>query len=248
MLLLLPCWTYCQDKPGQFVNSPDVQQSRAYSHGVLVNRHDTRMMTSGIIGTDKSGNLVVTSPRLQIRQAFENIRAILTRAGAGIDDIIEIETFLVDTANFLDYALERRDFFSGRSVPPPISKTYYAKALINPNALVEIAVMANVPASAAKDTKPIFVTAVVRAKKGKAAELRRELIQNISLSRQEPGCLSYELFQGQDDPDVFTLHERWTSREAFTNHFQMPYMKALSSKSRDLIESSQIFVVDELGE
>jgi quinol monooxygenase YgiN/enamine deaminase RidA (YjgF/YER057c/UK114 family) len=237
--MLMQGWAFAQGKAEDFVNTKSVQQSRAYSHGIVLRADQARLMTSGIIGTTPSGTLV-TAPRAQIKQTFDNIRAILAEAGASVDDIIEIETFLVDTANFLDYALERRDFFKGRKGPPPISKTYYAKSLINPRAVVEIAVMANIPQQQAGDST-IFVTAVVRAKQGMAEALRQALVANISLSRAEAGCLSYELFQSVDDPHIFTLHERWTSRAALNQHFQMPYMKQLSAAK--LIATSEIIVV-----
>lgn len=106
---LITMIAFPQSLSRDFVNAPEVQKSGAYSHAIILEqKKETIIMTSGIIGTDKSGTLVVTNSRAQIHQTFENIRAILAATGVGINDIIEIETFLVDTANFLDYALERR--------------------------------------------------------------------------------------------------------------------------------------------
>jgi quinol monooxygenase YgiN len=38
------------------------------------------------------------------------------------------------------------------------------------------------------------------------------------LSRQEPGCVRFEVYQSQNDAAKFFLHERWESQEALDEH------------------------------
>jgi quinol monooxygenase YgiN len=38
------------------------------------------------------------------------------------------------------------------------------------------------------------------------------------LSRQEPGCLTFEACHSQNDPSVFVLVERWESKESWEVH------------------------------
>lgn len=45
----------------------------------------------------------------------------------------------------------------------------------------------------------------------------RHLPEHIRLSRAEPGCLSFEVEQG-DDPLVWTVEERFADRAAFDLH------------------------------
>jgi len=45
--------------------------------------------------------------------------------------------------------------------------------------------------------------------------LYREL---VTLSREQPGCVSYGLYQDADHPELLTMIEEWESREALENH------------------------------
>jgi quinol monooxygenase YgiN len=44
------------------------------------------------------------------------------------------------------------------------------------------------------------------------------LAEQGRLSREEPGCLRFEVYHSQDDPKVFILNERWESAEAHAVH------------------------------
>ncbi|GIX04116.1 MAG: hypothetical protein KatS3mg113_1122 [Planctomycetaceae bacterium] len=50
------------------------------------------------------------------------------------------------------------------------------------------------------------------------AEIRELLGEQARLSRQEPGCERFEVYQSQSDPRVFLLVERWASQEALDAH------------------------------
>jgi quinol monooxygenase YgiN len=50
------------------------------------------------------------------------------------------------------------------------------------------------------------------------AEVRELLREQGRLSRAEPGCLRYEVYQSEADPKVFMLHERWESAAALDVH------------------------------
>lgn len=228
-----------------FINSDNVRTSRAYSHAVSLPNDQHLIKTSGIIGTLKNGDLVTVSPLAQIKQIFENLKDIMSAAGAGVDDIVEIESFIVDTTYFRDYVTARTDFFKDRKQPPPISKTYYAKGLVNPQAVAEIAI-AFLPSNNQNEKEVIYVTATVIAKKNKASLLKEELINNIQPSRNEKGCLQYELFQGVDDEHVFTLHEKWVDRKSLDEHFKMPYMRELNRRGSELMEKSEITITKKL--
>lgn len=228
----------------KYINSDSVRKARGYSHAVLL-PHSGIIKTSGIIGTTKSGDLVTASPREQIRQTFTNLKSILEASGTTIDEIDEIETFLTDSAYFRDYVTERVEFFKDRKAPP-ISKTYYIKGLINPKAIVEINVTATVTPEKIADEAIFYVTAILEAKDGEAEKLQDLLITNILPSRNERGCLQYDLFRGGKDKNTFILHEQWINKEAFDLHFEMPYMKELSINIRGLVKSSSINTMEKI--
>ena len=49
-------------------------------------------------------------------------------------------------------------------------------------------------------------------------EVRGLLAEQGRLSRQEPGCLRFEVYHSQADPQIFILNERWESRDAHEIH------------------------------
>lgn len=223
----------------KYVNSDSVRIVRGYSHAVVFPELGI-IKTSGLIGTTKNGSLVTSSARAQIRQTFTNLKNVIEASGSSVESIDEIETFLTDSAYFRDYVQERVDFFKGRK-EPPISKTYYIKGLINPMAIVEINVSSRInPASRSADTAVLYVTAILEAKDGEADKLGELLARNILPSKNEKGCLQYDLFRGGKDNNTFILHEQWTNVDAFNLHFTMPYMKDLSKNIKALLKSSTI--------
>ena len=234
-----------------YTNAENVAKHPAFSHAVtFVNSNIAK--TSGIIGTNAKGELVTTSVEDQMKQTFDNIREILHSLGAGIKDIVEIETYLIDSSVFYAYAVARGEFFRERS-DRPISKTFYAKGLINPKAVVEIAVTATIPTEAKAENR-VHLTAVLTAKPGQADALHRELLRLVVPSRNEKGCIQYEVYRskrklnGEKEEGTFILHEIWTNREALDAHFQMPYVKEFVKKRETVIENSEIILTEPVEE
>ncbi len=51
-------------------------------------------------------------------------------------------------------------------------------------------------------------------------EVKALLAEQGRLSRQEPGCLRFEVYHSKKDPQLFLLVERWESDEALDAHRQ----------------------------
>ena len=51
-----------------------------------------------------------------------------------------------------------------------------------------------------------------------AAKVREWLAEQGRLSRAEPGCMRFEVYQSNNDPTVFVLNERWESQAALDEH------------------------------
>ena len=66
---------------------------RPFSPAVRV---DGVLYLSGQIGTDSTGRVVVGGVQAETRQAMENIRAVLTRAGSSLDRVAKCTVFLAD--------------------------------------------------------------------------------------------------------------------------------------------------------
>ena len=68
------------------------------------------------------------------------------------------------------------------------------------------------------------VIARVVAKADRVEEVRAILMGVVEPTRREPGCLSYQLLQNQENPTDFTFIEEWASTVAEQSHFATPHI------------------------
>ena len=80
--------------------------------------------------------------REQTRAVIENIRDILGSAGAGLEEIVDVTTFLVDMEDFDGYNEVYAEFFD---YDGPTRTTVAAHELPHPHLLIEIKVTAYKP-------------------------------------------------------------------------------------------------------
>lgn len=78
----------------------------------------------------------------------------------------------------------------------------------------------------------------VSAKPDKADELKPILISLTGPTRQEPGCLSYEVFQNVADPCDFTFVEEWASAAALDAHWQAPHVQEALARGLPLLAAA----------
>ncbi len=69
----------------------------------------------------------------------------------------------------------------------------------------------------------ITILAHFRAKPETLAALDAALGALVTATRQEPGCLAYDLHVALDDPCRFVLVERWRDAAALEAHFAQPH-------------------------
>jgi len=55
---------------------------------------------------------------------------------------------------------------------------------------------------------------------GDLAKVMQALTEHIELTRQEKGCLVFEVAQDDTNPNRFNVYEEFVDREAFENHQQ----------------------------
>ena len=115
-----------------------------YSHAVRVETSDAvSIYVSGQIANDPEGVLVGPGDlRAQTRQVFENLRAILEANGATFADVVKIGTYLT-TLEDLDAMREvRKEYLT---TEPPASTAVQVVALLLPDAMIEVDLVAVVP-------------------------------------------------------------------------------------------------------
>src|SRR5678816_3364953 len=73
------------------------------------------------------------------------------------------------------------------------------------------------------------------AKPDKVSQVRDILVGLIPLSRAEPGCLRYELFQNTSESTDFTFMETFAGEAALADHAAAPYVVNLGAQLSGLI-------------
>ena len=96
--------------------------------------------TAGQVANDESGRIVSDEIEAQCRRVLDNIRACLRAAGCELSDVIKVNAFLTDLANFDVYNAVYREYFSE---PYPARTT--VGAALAPGLLVEVEVVARRP-------------------------------------------------------------------------------------------------------
>jgi 2-iminobutanoate/2-iminopropanoate deaminase len=116
-----------------------------YSHSVRAETSEgTWIHVSGQIANDVDGELVGPGDlRAQTRQVFENLKAILAANGATFADVVKIGTFLTTLDDLAGMREIRSEFLTSE---PPASTAVQVVALVVPDALIEIDLVAVVPA------------------------------------------------------------------------------------------------------
>ena len=82
--------------------------------------------------------------------------------------------------------------------------------------------------------KTVTVIATFQARPGKEAELRRALTALVGPTRQEAGCLNYDLHRLPEDPAEFLFHENWTSKAHLNAHLRSAHIQALLPRVDEL--------------
>ncbi len=94
----------------------------------------------------------------------------------------------------------------------------------------------------------VTVVAVLVAKHGLEAKVREELELLLAPTRQEEGCINYNLHRSAEDSTRFMFHENWRSRQDLDTHLASPHLVRFQSLAGELFsESPQITLWEEIG-
>ena len=116
-----------------------------YSQAVRVETGDAVWIhVSGQIAIDREGSLVGPGDiRAQTRQVFENLKAILEANGATFAGAVKIGTYLTTLDDLTGMREVRSEYLASE---PPASTAVQVVALVVPDALIEIDLVAVMPA------------------------------------------------------------------------------------------------------
>jgi 2-aminomuconate deaminase len=125
-----------------------------YQHGrragdfIFVSGTSSRRADNSIAGAETTATGVKLDVGVQTAAVLDNIADILKAFGAGLEDVCEMQCFLVDMADYAGFnEAWNRYFGPGTNVPnPPTRTTVAVKQLPHPHLAVEIRATAYKPA------------------------------------------------------------------------------------------------------
>jgi enamine deaminase RidA (YjgF/YER057c/UK114 family) len=124
----------------RFINPATIAPppGNGYSHLVETTGPGRTLYIAGQLGLHRDGSLAGAPGdfRAQAEQAFENLRAALEAAGAGFEDVVKANNFLVDITHLPILREVRNAYFN--MAAPPASTTIAVAALAREGALFEI--------------------------------------------------------------------------------------------------------------
>ena len=71
----------------------------------------------------------------------------------------------------------------------------------------------------------LTVVAEILAKPGKEEQVRIALMKLIEPTRNETGCVQYDLHESLNQPGRFLFFENWNSDTALSEHLQTPHIR-----------------------
>ena len=138
----------------QYLNPKELNTPRFYSHAVTAEGTGKLVYVSGQVSWDASGKVVGKGDmRAQSEQVFKNVEAALAAAGAGWDDVIKMNGYMVGmhAERVGAYREVRQRFLKEGALPA--STLVGVERLVDPDLLLEVEVVAVTGQAAARPTR-----------------------------------------------------------------------------------------------
>lgn len=93
----------------------------------------------------------------------------------------------------------------------------------------------------------LYIVATNRAKPGCEDRLQQIFNALIEPTRQEPGCLQYNLYRGEDGKK-FLFFEHWASPEALEAHRQSAHVATMKREAPALLDGPpEMKILEQIG-
>ena len=97
----------------------------------------------GQVSLDQSGRVIGPNDmRVQVRRVLENIREVLASMGGQMSDVVSLVHYATDIDQFMSTGDIRKEYFSA---PFPVTTTVQVGRLYNPDLMIEITAVAEIP-------------------------------------------------------------------------------------------------------
>jgi len=110
-----------------------------YSQGIVTTGR--LLFVSGQIAKNPSSGQISQDFKTQVEQCLENIKAVIESAGAGMSDVVKVNAYLTDLANFPAF----NEFYARYFTQPYPARTTVGASLPGGVAQVEIDAIVSLP-------------------------------------------------------------------------------------------------------
>lgn len=93
----------------------------------------------------------------------------------------------------------------------------------------------------------LTIIAHIHADPEKIDLVKKELHRVIEPTREEKGCLNYDLHQDNEDPAHFFFFENWESRELWQAHMESQHLKDFKAATENAIEKVVLNEMTQVG-
>jgi enamine deaminase RidA (YjgF/YER057c/UK114 family) len=124
------------------VNPWTWQDRLGFSQAWKVEGEGTLIFVAGQVSMSPEGQVVGGDPvdfDAQARQVLENLRTVLERAGASLDDVVKLTVYLTDASRIRDWGRIKAEYIRGRQ---PASTAIGVTALAMPGLAIEVEAVA----------------------------------------------------------------------------------------------------------
>ena len=93
----------------------------------------------------------------------------------------------------------------------------------------------------------IYLIATLHIKPGSMDAIYEAVMPCIEATREEEGCISYDLHRSITSENKLVFVEAWRDRAALDAHFKEPHLAAWRAAGSPYFESVQIEIIDPAG-
>jgi|SRR6266568_8561366 quinol monooxygenase YgiN len=86
-----------------------------------------------------------------------------------------------------------------------------------------------------RTSNQVTVVVRLRAKPGMETRVRQELASLLAPTRQERGCINFDMHESPQEHAVFLFHENWECEEDLNRHFETPHIKRWIKEAETLL-------------
>jgi quinol monooxygenase YgiN len=88
--------------------------------------------------------------------------------------------------------------------------------------------------------EPIIITAILKSKESFEEQLLSELKKAQMASREEVGCIKYDVHQSIED-HTFVLYEVWKDNEAIDSHIQSKHYQEYRENITEMVSTRVVY-------